>query len=252
MADIRISQLPELGVAPADSDVLVINDVSVSSTKSITFGTLTSNIAKNIVDSDTGVKISGSLTVNNNVDIDGQMTAATGEITTLEINTIQNTSGPNASVNVTSNMKLFDSDELRLGDGNDLKIFHDGFNSYISEGGAGNLILETNGNGLVIRPKNVNSNFISCLWTGSTNPGQTRLFYVNPSTLAFGRKLNTYDSGCQVSGFMDTDILKVGDPRVPTSATDTGQAGEIAWDADYIYVCVAANTWKRVQISTWP
>lgn len=37
----------------------------------------------------------------------------------------------------------------------------------------------------------------------------------------------------------------------PSSASDTGTAGRIAWDSDYIYVCVATDTWKRVAISTW-
>ena len=37
----------------------------------------------------------------------------------------------------------------------------------------------------------------------------------------------------------------------PASATSTGSAGEIKWDSNYIYVCVATNTWKRVAISTW-
>lgn len=39
--------------------------------------------------------------------------------------------------------------------------------------------------------------------------------------------------------------------HTPASATATGTAGEVAWDANYIYVCTAANTWKRVAISTW-
>jgi len=37
----------------------------------------------------------------------------------------------------------------------------------------------------------------------------------------------------------------------PASATATGIAGEVAWDANYIYVCIATNTWKRVALSTW-
>lgn len=37
----------------------------------------------------------------------------------------------------------------------------------------------------------------------------------------------------------------------PASATATGSAGDIRWDASYIYVCTATNTWKRVAISTW-
>lgn len=37
----------------------------------------------------------------------------------------------------------------------------------------------------------------------------------------------------------------------PASAAATGAAGTIVWDASYIYVCTAANTWKRVAIATW-
>lgn len=37
----------------------------------------------------------------------------------------------------------------------------------------------------------------------------------------------------------------------PASASATGAAGTIVWDANYIYVCTAANTWKRVAIATW-
>jgi hypothetical protein len=40
--------------------------------------------------------------------------------------------------------------------------------------------------------------------------------------------------------------------KTPSSAADTGVAGTIAWDASYIYVCTATNTWKRVAIATWP
>ena len=39
--------------------------------------------------------------------------------------------------------------------------------------------------------------------------------------------------------------------HTPSSATATGTAGEVAWDANYIYICTATNAWKRVAISTW-
>ncbi|MGE0231417.1 MAG: hypothetical protein AB7O39_03230 [Flavobacteriaceae bacterium] len=38
---------------------------------------------------------------------------------------------------------------------------------------------------------------------------------------------------------------------VPASASDTGTAGQIARDADYVYVCVATDTWKRAALTTW-
>jgi hypothetical protein len=37
----------------------------------------------------------------------------------------------------------------------------------------------------------------------------------------------------------------------PASATATGKAGHLATDANYIYVCTATDTWKRVAISSW-
>ena len=40
---------------------------------------------------------------------------------------------------------LADNEKIRLGTGNDLEIFHDGSNSYISDGGTGDLIVRTNG-----------------------------------------------------------------------------------------------------------
>jgi hypothetical protein len=37
----------------------------------------------------------------------------------------------------------------------------------------------------------------------------------------------------------------------PASAGSTGTAGMIAWDASFVYICTAMNTWKRAAISTW-
>jgi hypothetical protein len=53
------------------------------------------------------------------------------------------------------------------------------------------------------------------------------------------------------------DIEVVGDlvipsPTVPTSPTDTGTAGQIAWDINYIYVCTSTNNWIRCpKDSSW-
>jgi hypothetical protein len=39
-----------------------------------------------------------------------------------------------------------------------------------------------------------------------------------------------------------------GSPLKTKASGDTGTAGQITWDADYIYVCVATNTWKRASL----
>jgi len=40
-------------------------------------------------------------------------------------------------------------------------------------------------------------------------------------------------------------------PTTPASATAAGVQGTICWDADYVYVCVATNTWKRSALGSW-
>ena len=37
----------------------------------------------------------------------------------------------------------------------------------------------------------------------------------------------------------------------PANSTANGTQGQITWDVDYIYVCVANNTWKRTALTTW-
>ena len=50
---------------------------------------------------------------------------------------------------------------------------------------------------------------------------------------------------------VNADTVRVRTARTPASATATGATGEICWDANYIYVCTATNTWKRTAIATW-
>lgn len=46
--------------------------------------------------------------------------------------------------------------------------------------------------------------------------------------------------------FSDPIIIKNG---TPSSAGDTGTAGQIAWDASYLYICTATNTWTRIALA---
>ena len=40
-------------------------------------------------------------------------------------------------------------------------------------------------------------------------------------------------------------------PNTPASSSASGSPGQIAADANYVYVCTAANTWKRTALTTW-
>lgn len=54
------------------------------------------------------------------------------------------------------------------------------------------------------------------------------------------------DQKLTINGLLNQSVSKT-----PASATATGTTGDIAWDASYIYICTATDTWKRVAISTW-
>ncbi len=43
----------------------------------------------------------------------------------------------------------------------------------------------------------------------------------------------------------------IGHGPVPANAAAPGTAGQISWDADFLYLCVAANSWTRVAIAAW-
>ena len=51
---------------------------------------------------------------------------------------------------------------------------------------------------------------------------------------------------------LDTDLANYAKiVTVPASATAAGNAGEIAYDATNIYVCVATDTWVKAALATW-
>ena len=47
------------------------------------------------------------------------------------------------------------------------------------------------------------------------------------------------------------DNIRIDTSQTPSSSSESGTKGEIAYDTSYIYVCVATNTWKRVALSTF-
>lgn len=58
---------------------------------------------------------------------------------------------------------------------------------------------------------------------------------------------DSYVQGRSNAGNFKVDALNA----APSSASDTGTVGEIRYTADYIYICVATDTWKRAAIDTW-
>lgn len=85
--------------------------------------------------------------------------------------------------------------------------------------------------------------------------GQNTSIQFNDSGLSGGSLGFTFDKSTNNSTLANT--LTVANFRMtssnpPANTTSPGVAGTITWDSGYIYVCVATNTWKRVQIASWP
>jgi hypothetical protein len=63
-------------------------------------------------------------------------------------------------------------------------------------------------------------------------------------SLAASEKITALGAGSgQTAPFNGTPATKTG--------TSTGAVGDICWDANYIFVCTAANTWKRVGLGAF-
>jgi hypothetical protein len=68
-------------------------------------------------------------------------------------------------------------------------------------------------------------------------------------TGTFGANANfSYDQSVSMLKVPRFRITQTQSPATPTS---TGQTGEITWDAAWVYVCVAPNTWRRAGLYTW-
>jgi hypothetical protein len=96
-----------------------------------------------------------------------------------------------------------------------------------------------------IKSKSANQDFDISL--NNTVSGQTSAFFINAQQQFTGIYNNSPKATLDVNGTIRTPL------RTPASSTAPGVAGEICWNAQYVYVCVAANSWKRVILSadTW-
>lgn len=75
------------------------------------------------------------------------------------------------------------------------------------------------------------------------SPGDRERYRVTP----IGNVGRSYTDSIDIN----SDTIRVRQSKTPASASDTGNAGDICWDANYIYICIASNTWRRIAHSSW-
>lgn len=97
--------------------------------------------------------------------------------------------------------------------------------------------------------------FVQCSLSGSCTliPASGEQIYGFPDINL--PKLNVGQGGILIAAASRGDWEFFGNggipKRTPTSASASGLQGNMVWDDDFLYVCTAANTWKRTALSTW-
>jgi hypothetical protein len=80
---------------------------------------------------------------------------------------------------------------------------------------------------------------------------QTSIFDISSSlTTMFNGTFEFHSTGTMVfpDSTVQTTAYTGNAPRsvaVPATSNSTGNVGDVAWDAAYVYICVAPNTWRR-------
>ena len=77
--------------------------------------------------------------------------------------------------------------------------------------------------------------------TGALNSGSI--------TSGFGNIDN--GSSSLTTGAIVAQQLRVTTTTAPTNYTSAGTKGDIAYDNNYLYICVSNNNWRRVALATW-
>ena len=97
------------------------------------------------------------------------------------------------------------------------------------------------GDGVFQMRDNAGTGFDRLAFGGSTTsfPAIKRSSAILQARLADDSAYTTIDAQLRAQG------------TAPANASATGTAGDIRYDADYIYICTATNTWKRAAIATW-
>ena len=149
----------------------------------------------NLTFSGTGVSITGTLAVSSNETVGGTL-GVTGAITvsnTLSVtgaSTLANTLNVAGITTLTANLDLQDNNSILIGTGDDLRIYHDGSNSYITEQGIGGLYIRSTAGNISIQTSSSENAIVA------TQDGAVALYFNN------SEKITTTNTGVSLTGIL--------------------------------------------------
>jgi hypothetical protein len=285
MANVKISQLTSLAT-PDAADLLPVVDSSASSTKRTTVGGVVG-----IINGDVNVATDGTSTISelpvsklqdgtarqllqtnaagtgvewtSNVDLPGALNV-TGAITAGA----GSAAAPSVSVGTADN-GLYSSgtDQVAIATNGSGRVYVDAFGKVgISATSPGAYLYVPAVSGTTgLQVYGVDSGgFADVEIKSNGSTGACRLYFSDTAgslgLIRYSHLTNTLEFTANgVEGFkydgatfqVNGDTVKIATSKTPASASAAGTAGEVCWDANYIYVCTATDTWKRAALSTW-
>ena len=138
---------------------------------------------------------------------------------------------PKAGGTMTGNLTLGDNNKAIFGAGSDLQIYHDGSNSYIKDGGTGQLRIDTNGTD--VRITKTDSEFMAKFIVD----GAAELYHNN------AKKIETTSAGATVTGTVTATAF------AGSGANLTGVGGSTTLGAVGTYTVAANNTTNSATIA---
>lgn len=116
-----------------------------------------------------------------------------------------------------------------------------------------NLIRLDTGGAIELGNNNATTGFTVSIYDATASTGVTALHMRAGAGQSTAKLMEVYaNDGTTLLHAITASGQLITATGTPASATATGVAGTVVWDADYIYVCIATDTWKRIAIATWP
>jgi len=106
------------------------------------------------------------------------------------------------------------------------------------------------GSGTTANATSNNSTYLG-YQTRASASGNTNEVVVGYDVVGAGSNTSTIGNSSTTLAKLFGNTLQLTSSRTPASATAAGAAGEICWDASYLYICTATNTWRRIAHDTW-
>lgn len=106
--------------------------------------------------------------------------------------------------------------------------------------------LNTRNVNLIIRETSSPYQFIKTYWEATTANTVSLAFETAPSSSSI--EVTVFNG---LGGKLLAPSLNDLSVSVPATSSSDGQKGDFSYDANYIYICTATNTWKRLTLTTW-